>query len=94
MKIEPGEYLLVHYDFPTYEVTFSNEDVKRGMAMSIPEANCSIKLPSSDAGAVTINFKVRLLGLIVKRFPDQGKNLRSDVAINFISLEKYKIFYL
>lgn len=62
MKIEPGKYLLVHYDFPTYEVTFSNEDVKRGMAMSIPEANCSIKLPSSDAGAVTINFKVRLLG--------------------------------
>lgn len=52
MKIEPGEYLLVHYDFPTYEVTFSNEDVKRGIAMSIPEANCSIKLPSSDAGAV------------------------------------------
>lgn len=62
MKIKPGDYLVVHYDFPTYEKTFSNEDVKRGITMSIPEANCSIKLPSSDAGGVTINFKVRLVG--------------------------------
>lgn len=58
MQIEPGEFLIVHYDFPTHEETFSREDVKRGVIMSIPDANCEIKLPSSDEGSETIKFKV------------------------------------
>lgn len=59
MQIEPGEFLVVHYDFPIHEKTLSREDVKRGVTMSIPEANCAIKLPSSDGGVETIQFKVR-----------------------------------
>lgn len=59
MQIEPGEFLVVHYDFPTHEKTFSREDIKKGVTMSIPEANCSIKLPPSDRGRETIKFKVR-----------------------------------
>eukprot|EP00105_Crassostrea_gigas_P014165 XP_011430728.1 PREDICTED: uncharacterized protein LOC105330612 [Crassostrea gigas] len=83
MKIEPGEYLLVHYDFPTYEVIFSNEDVKRGIAMSIPEANCSIKLPSSDAGAVTINFKVHLTDKErIKKYQEENPNKYGNLTIS------------
>lgn len=59
MKIEVGEFLVVHYNFPTHEKTLSSEDVKRGVTMYIPEANCAIKLPSSDGGVETIKFKVR-----------------------------------
>lgn len=59
MEIEPGEFLVVHYDFPTHEKTFSSEDIKKGVTMSIPEANCAIKFPSSDGGGGTIKFKVR-----------------------------------
>lgn len=59
IQIEPGEFFVVHYAFPTYEKTFSREEVKRGVSMSIPEAHCSIKLPPSDGGRETIKFKVR-----------------------------------
>lgn len=35
MQIEPGEFLVVHYDSPTDEKTFLQKDFKSGMTMSI-----------------------------------------------------------
>ncbi|XP_052684077.1 uncharacterized protein LOC128164325 [Crassostrea angulata] len=35
MQIEPGEFLVVHYDSPTHEKTFLQKDFKSGMTMSI-----------------------------------------------------------
>lgn len=35
MRIEPGEFLVVHYDSPTHEKTFLQKDFKSGMTMSI-----------------------------------------------------------
>lgn len=57
MQVEPGEFLVIHNNFPTHEKTFTS---KGDMTMFIPEVNCSIKLPSSDAGGVSIKFKVGL----------------------------------
>lgn len=35
MQIEPGEFLVVHYNSPTHKKTFLKEDIKSGMTMSI-----------------------------------------------------------
>lgn len=59
MTIEPGELFIVHYEFPKYEKKFSKEEMKKGLAIKIPETHCSVTVPPSDVGSdVTITCKV------------------------------------
>lgn len=59
MKIEAGEYFVVHYNFPSGKSWFSAEEVKLGVTMPIPKTECFLKLPPTPAkGKIAISYKV------------------------------------
>lgn len=59
MDIEPGDFFVVHYNFPSGEHKFSKDDLSKGSSMSIPEAKCSFRLPPiSTTKGLTAKYKV------------------------------------
>ncbi|XP_056008222.1 uncharacterized protein LOC125665479 [Ostrea edulis] len=61
MDIEPGDFFVVHYNFPSGEHKFSKDDLSKGSSMSIPEAKCSFRLPPiSTTKGLTAKYKVHM----------------------------------
>lgn len=59
MTIIPGEFFVVHYEFPRFRKTFSKKEIKKGQTIQLPGTDCSVVLPPSDVATdVTITCKV------------------------------------
>lgn len=59
MEIVPGDIFVVHYKFPSGQKKFSEEEVRNGCTMDIPEAYATVTFPAeSQERGVTVTYKV------------------------------------